>query len=130
MYENGKNNAKNTATKRSLHIVRGATIATLLYNVFPLVNLRKGGFHKSGGSTENGNHPHPKHGARASQANDRRNTYDVSGTYARGGRDHQSAERRYFATLDGLLENHAKRFTEQANLGSLEVDGKKDTRSQ
>ena len=124
--QDGKYSCPDTVAKAVLQIVSRAAAETV--SVFPghLVNLGQGGFHETGGRTDDGNKPHPENSAGAAGDDGNGNTRNISHPYTGSGTDTECLERRNLISLRlpaGGVGNQLKHPSKVPNLHPSGADG-------
>ena len=91
-------------------VSRAAVAAAVL--VTALVNLCERTFNESTGAADKSHEPHPEDTARTAEANSRRNTDNISRTYAGRRRDHERLKGRNRFFFPRLFHDNANTLSE------------------
>ena len=124
--EKGKGPGQQFVVQGIFNVVSRPAVAVPI-GIPAFVHLSQGAFDESRCAPDDGNGPHPEHGAEAPQTQSGGNPDDVPGTHPGSGGNHQGLERRNGTFLAGFLHDHADAFPEPAELDQTGADGEEET---
>ena len=123
----GKQHRQGTAVEGRLNIIGRAAVTLAGLRVPALVNLRQRGFGKGRGAAQQGDEPHPEHGAVAAHADGHGHADNVARTYPGGGGHHQRLEGGHASLLLRPLHHHADGLPQQPQLREPVPNGEKQS---